>query len=112
VSFQISDQGPLLHNTAWSSLPIARRTESFKTFNRLTERFPLFKADAMIEGDVTPLDPSIAAELVAAMINAASALKRWAPGMSAYDAVRLFAQSLFTGLLSPDAGAASKSTFA
>jgi hypothetical protein len=35
------------------------------------------------------------------MINAASELERWAPGIAHEDAVRLFVQPLFEGILVP-----------
>ncbi len=55
----------------------------------------------MREGTIPALDPGIAAQQVAGMINAASELERWAPGIAHEDAVRLFVQPLFEGILVP-----------
>ena len=102
VRFQMSTQGPLLRTTAWNALPADRRAETHASLNRLTERFGLFIVDAMIDGATPPLDPSIAAQMVAGMINAASELERWAPGITEDSAVRLYVRPLFLGLLTPE----------
>ena len=101
VRFQISEQGPLVRTTAWNALPLAVRTDSQRRFDRLTEKFDIFIVEGMREGTIPALDPGIAAQLVAGMINAASELERWAPGIAHEDAVRLFVQPLFEGILFP-----------
>jgi len=101
VRFQLSDQGPLLRATARSALADASRSLTVSHMAQLTERFGLFIVDGMIEGSIRPVDASMAAQQVATMINAASALRWWVPGMPPDSAVRLFAQPLFAGLLTP-----------
>ena len=101
VRFQLSDQGPLLRATARSALADASRSLTVSHMAQLTERFGLFIVDGMIEGSIRPVDASMAAQQVATMINAASALRWWVPGMHPDSAVRLFAQPLFVGLLTP-----------
>ena len=101
VRFQLSDQGPLLRATARSALADASRSLTVSHMAQLTERFGLFIVDGMIEQSIRPVDASMAAQQVATMINAASALRWWVPGMHPDSAVRLFAQPLFVGLLTP-----------
>lgn len=107
VRFQLSEQGPLLRITARNALPGALRDERMAEMNRLTERFGQTIVDGMQDGSIRPVDPAVAAQLVAGMINAASELKRWVPGVSAENAVSLYARPLFVGLLltGPDSGA-------
>jgi AcrR family transcriptional regulator len=101
VRYQLSEQGPLLRTTAWSALPELLRGDTLLTMNRLTERFGGFVIDGMLDGSIRPLDPSVAAQLVSAMINAASELERWVPGISTDNAARVYVQPLFVGLLRP-----------
>jgi AcrR family transcriptional regulator len=108
VRFQISEQGPLVRTTAWNALPHAERADSQRRFDRLTEKFDIFIVEGMLEGTIPPLDPGIAAQQVAGMINAASELERWAPGIAHEDAVRLYARPLFEGILSPGADGPSR----
>jgi AcrR family transcriptional regulator len=103
VRFHMSEQGPLLRLNAWSSLPIAPRTDMRNTFDRLTERFGTFIVQGMMEGSIAVLDQSIAAQLVALMINAASELERWVPNLTPDSAIPLYVRPLFTGILSSTA---------
>ena len=109
VRFQLSDQGPLLRITAWGALPIGQRKDAQAGLNRLTERFGRFIVEAMQQGEVRVLDASIAAQLVSTMVNAASELERWAPGLTAENAVRLYVRPLFAGLLSTESSTRANS---
>ena len=107
VRFQISEQGPLVRTTAWNALPPELRTDSQRRFDRLTEKFSIFIVEGMLEGTIPPLDSGIAAQQVAGMINAASELERWVQDIAHENAVRLFAQPLFEGILSSGAAGAA-----
>jgi hypothetical protein len=107
VRYQASEQGPLVRTTAWNALPFAVRTDSQRRFDRLTEKFDIFIVDGMREGSIPALDPGIAAQLVAGMINAASELDRWAPDVTQENAVRLFVRPLFDGILVPASDSAA-----
>jgi AcrR family transcriptional regulator len=104
VQFQLSDQGPLLRSSARSALAEGARHDTVLRGNQLHERFTLFIVDGMVDGAIRPLDASVAAQQVAAMVNAASSLRRWVPGMQADDAVALFVEPLFIGILSTPNG--------
>lgn len=99
VRFQLSDEGPLLRSSARSALAEGSRQDTVVRGNQLTERFGLFIVDGMVEGAIRPVDASLAAHQVAGMLNAASSLRWWVPGIRMDDAVALFAEPLFVGIL-------------
>ncbi|RYF80976.1 MAG: TetR family transcriptional regulator [Comamonadaceae bacterium] len=99
--FQLSDEGPLLRGSARSALAEGARHDTVLRGNQLTERFGLFIVDGMAEGAIAPIDVALAAQQVACMINAASSLRWWVPGIQTQDVVPLFVEPLFLGLLAP-----------
>ncbi|GGC60725.1 TetR/AcrR family transcriptional regulator [Chelatococcus reniformis] len=99
VLYQLSAQGPLVLVTAASALPEAPRADARRRLDQLTERFGVFIVDGMLAGAIAPLEPAIAAQLVAGMINAACELERWIPGVSGDEAVELYMRPLFEGIL-------------
>jgi len=99
VRFQLAEQGPLLRNTAYSALPAGLRGDLRQRFGYLIDRFGFMVVDGMRAGDLQPVDAAIAARLVSDLINAASELPRWVPGVHQDNAVALYARPLFFGLL-------------
>lgn len=98
LDFQMSAQGPLLRVTAWTGLPEPIRAETRRTMARLGERFAAFVIDGMADGSLRIVDPSIAAQMINGMLNAAAELERWVGGVDAGNAFELFALPLFCGL--------------
>lgn len=98
LAFQMSDEGPLLRVTAWTGLPDPLRTETRRTMGRLGERFATLVIDGIADGSLRVVDPSIAAQVVNGMINAAAELERWAGGVDAANVFELYAMPVFTGL--------------
>lgn len=107
VQFQLSEAGPLLRSSARSALAEGARHDAVQRGNQLTERFGLFIVQGMREGAIRPLDAGLAAQQVAAMVNAASSLRTWVPGLRADDAMPLYVAPLFIGILAPPASAPS-----
>jgi AcrR family transcriptional regulator len=101
VRRQFGDHGPLLHALALNAVPSALRGDLRTKLARLSERFAGMIVDGIADGTIRPVDPSIAAQLLGAMINAATDLDRWAPGADAAEASDIYARPLFTGLLGP-----------
>lgn len=99
--FQLSDEGPLLRGSARSALAEGARHDMVQRGDQLTERFGLFIVDGMAEGAIAPLDAGMAAQQVACLINAASSLRWWVPGIRSDEVVPLFVEPLFLGLLTP-----------
>ncbi len=105
VRFQLSEDGPLLRITATSALPdTARRQNVRTTLRRLTQRMASIVVDGMVDGSMRPLDPSIAAQVTIALMNAAAELERWVPGVDADNVDALYVRPVFEGLLCPGAG--------
>ncbi|MEO8652951.1 MAG: TetR/AcrR family transcriptional regulator [Ramlibacter sp.] len=100
LAFQMSPDGPLLRVTAWTGLPDPLRSETRRTMGRLGERFATLVIDGMDDGSVRVVDPSIAAQVINGMVNAAAELERWARGIDAANVFELYAMPVFTGLQS------------
>ena len=98
LGYQMSPQGPLLRVTAWTGLPEAIRSDTRRTMGRLGERFGALVVEGMADGSMRIVDPSIAAQVVNGMVNAAAELERWVPGAHAGNVFELYALPLFTGL--------------
>ncbi len=101
LAFQLSDQGPLLRITAWTGLPDPIRRDTRRTMARLGERFATLVLDGMADGTLRIVDPSVAAQMVNGMLNAAAEIERWVRGIDAGNAFALYAMPLFTGLQAP-----------
>ena len=107
LAFQMSPEGPLLRVTAWTGLPDPLRSETRRTMGRLGERFATLVIDGMDDGSVRVVDPSIAAQVINGMVNAAAELERWARGITAANVFELYAMPVFTGLQSAGGAAAA-----
>ncbi|MBP6901440.1 MAG: TetR/AcrR family transcriptional regulator [Burkholderiaceae bacterium] len=100
LDFQLGAQGPLLRLTAWNALPEALRLDAQRTMDRLGERFASFVIAGMADGSMRVVDPSVTAQVLNGMLNAAAEMERWVPGLHAGNAFELYAMPLFTGFLS------------
>jgi hypothetical protein len=65
---------------------------------RVGERFAALVVDGMSDGSLRIVDPSVAAQVVNGLVNAAAELERWVPGANAGNAFELYAMPLFTGI--------------
>lgn len=101
LDFQLGDQGPLLRITAWTGLPEPIRRDMRRTMARLGERFASLVIDGMADGSLRIVDPSVAAQMVNGMLNAAAEVERWVRGIDAGNAFELYALPLFHGLQMP-----------
>jgi AcrR family transcriptional regulator len=98
LAYQMSSQGPLLRVTAWTGLPAAMRSDARRAMSRLGERFAALVVEGMADGSLRIVDPSVAAQVVNGMINAAAEVERWVPGAHAGNVFELYAMPLFSGL--------------
>jgi len=101
LAFQMSERGPLLRITAWTGLPDVIRRDTRRTMARLGERFGALVIDGMRDGSVRIVDPSVAAQMISGMVNAAAEIDRWARGLDQSNTFELYAMPLFTGLATP-----------
>jgi hypothetical protein len=104
----MAPQGPLLRVTAWTGLPEAMRSDTRRTMGRLGERFAALVVEGMADGSLRIVDPSVAAQVVNGMVNAAAEIERWVPGAHAGNVFELYAMPLFTGLQPPPAAGRSE----
>lgn len=87
---------PLVRHMAVAAAHAEVRNELREAMERQTEHYAGLIADAVAEGDVRPVDPSVAAQMVAETINAAPDLPRWTGGRLAPDeASRAYVRPLF-----------------
>lgn len=100
VRHQFSETGPLLRCAALGALPDALRAEVPSTLGRLWERLAFPIGDGVADGSIRPVDSSIAAQVVSSMIDSASDLDRWCPGVETGRAAELLARPLFIGIFS------------
>lgn len=98
LDYQMSPRGPLLRVTAWTGLPDALRSDTRRTMTRLGERFAMFFIDGMADGSLRIVDPSLAAQMLSGLLNAAAEIERWVRGVNAANAFDWYAMPFFTGL--------------
>lgn len=102
LRFQLGEQGPLLRITAWTGLPEGLRRDMRRTMARLGDRFGMLVIAGMADGSLRIVDPTIAAQMVNGMLNAAAEIERWVPGVGRENAFTLFALPLLHGLHAGD----------
>lgn len=105
LDFQLSDDGPLLRVTAWTGLPEPIRSDKRRTMGRLGERFGTLVLEGMTDGSLRVVDPSVGAQVVNGMLNAAAEIERWVPGIGPGNVFELYAMPLFRGLSTDHHGA-------
>ena len=99
VEYQLSGKAPLLRTSALTSVPEEIRAGLVKEFDRASGRFSLVFSDGIADESLRPVDASIAAQMITALINAAAGIHAWAPGISQQNVARAYARPLFHGLL-------------
>lgn len=100
TSYQMSGNAPLLRASALTSAPESIQPQLLAKFDRITDRFASLISDGVADGSVRPVDTNIAAQMLAAMINAAAELQDWAPDATPQAAAELYVRPFFEGLLS------------
>lgn len=79
IAFQVSDHGPFLRASALSALPPALRERVERQWGQVTHHLAGLVSDAVAHGEVRPVDPTVAAQVIAAALNAADEIHRFAP---------------------------------
>ena len=97
VEHQFLPEGPLLRTSALAAIPPEMRMEAARMSRRVTDHFAAMIADGIAEGSLRAVDPAIAAEALAATINAASDLPFHMP-VDAATIAELYARPLLVGL--------------
>ncbi len=98
--YQFSTNGPLLRTSILSSLPHEHQVEILDLSYRASRAFALMISDAIADGTARPVDPTIAAHLLAAGVNVASDIRNWQRPLPEKYA-EPYARALLLGLLTP-----------
>lgn len=96
--FQLSPHGPLLRSSALSALPEGMRSEMVGESNLVSERWAAMIAAGAAEGSLRPVDPFIAAQMLAASLNASSDLPVFMADVTAEALVDVYARPMLMGL--------------
>ena len=98
LDVQFAERAPLLRTTALSGLPPRARQAMVDRSNRIARRFAGMMMDGVAEGSCRPVDALIAAQVLMALLNAASDMRRWAAALPRDEAVALYASTVMFGL--------------
>lgn len=79
IAYQVSDRGPFLRASALSALPPALREQVSRQWERVTHHLAGLVSDAVAQGEVRPVDPTVTAQVIAAALNAADEINRFVP---------------------------------
>lgn len=101
ADFQTSERGPLLRSSAYTALPEGVRADMMQSGASITNRFAAMISDAIAEGDLRPVDPAIAAQVLNAGMNAAAEIRYWTPNAPANAVADLYARPILMGLFTP-----------
>src|SRR5262249_39812535 len=98
VHGQFTAAGPLLRNSALSSVEPEMRTRMLAAVNSVGQRYGDMVADGIIDGSVRPCDPRVAAAMLNVIAHSSVELATWIPGLTAEMAARLYVRPMFKGL--------------
>jgi AcrR family transcriptional regulator len=98
VRRQQTPAGPLLRNSALTSVDPDTRKTMLRQMEQVVVRFTDMLSDGIIDGSVRPCDARIAGQMLMAMINSASELQAWVPDLTAETTVGLYVTPSFRGL--------------
>lgn len=98
VRRQQTPAGPLLRNSALTSVDKETRRSMLRQMEQVVVRYADMLSDGIIDGSVRPCDARIAGQMLMAMVNSASELKSWVPDVTADASVPLYVTPMFRGL--------------
>jgi AcrR family transcriptional regulator len=96
---QLTGKAPLLRTSALTSVPENIHKQLITRFDRVSGRFSLVFSDGIADGSLRPVDATIAAQMITAMINASAEVHHWAPGITPQNGAQVYVRPLFEGLL-------------
>jgi len=101
-AFQTSAHGPFLRAIVLGALPAHLGDAFVLQWRRVTQHLAGLVSDAIAERGARPIDPFLAAQVIAAGVNAADELQGLAPDLSAQEAAMFSARATLLGLFSPE----------
>lgn len=98
VRRQQTPAGPLLRNSALTSIDPDTRKQMLRQMDQIVVRFTDMLADGIIDGSARACDARVAGQMLMAMVNSASELKAWVPDLTADASAPLYCTPMFRGL--------------
>ncbi len=103
TGLQFEGDFPLTRTSALQALPADVRAEVVARSDRAALRYGNTLIEGAQEGSIRLVDPNIASQTIAAMLNSAYDLRNWAKGMERASAIRIYASCLTQGMFAdPD----------
>lgn len=78
IAFQLTGASPMLRVGAYHALPPDLRLQTLQRTRQASRQVAGMIADAIAEGSLAPVDPSLASHAIVAMFEAAAELRDWA----------------------------------
>jgi AcrR family transcriptional regulator len=99
IALQFRGASPLLRISAYQALPPDVRARMLAHTGRVTRHISGLAADGMADGSVRATDPSVAGQMVMAMLDGAAELRAWAAKRPLDKAVNAYSQNIRSGIL-------------
>ncbi|WP_271079565.1 TetR/AcrR family transcriptional regulator [Aurantiacibacter sp. MUD61] len=103
MDLQFTGEFPLTRTSALQALPFDVREEVLDRSDRTALRYGNTLIEGAQEGSIRLVDPNIASQTIAAMLNSAYDLRKWASDMDRATAIRLYASCLTRGMFADPA---------
>ncbi|GGD65869.1 TetR family transcriptional regulator [Erythrobacter arachoides] len=103
MDLQFEGEFPLTRTSALQALPLEVRADVVARSDRTALRYGNTLIEGAQEGSIRLVNPLIASQTIAAMLNSAYDLRNWAAGMDRASAIRLYASCLTRGLFADPA---------
>lgn len=98
IDLQFEGEFPLTRTSALQALPAAVRSEVLAKSDQTALRFGNMLVEGAQEGSIRVVNPLIASQTIAAMLNSADDLRNWAETMDRKTAIRLYTSCLTHGV--------------
>ncbi|KLE33969.1 TetR/AcrR family transcriptional regulator [Aurantiacibacter luteus] len=103
MELQFEGEFPLTRTSALQALPAEVRAEVVARSDRTALRYGNTLIEGAQEGSIRLVNPLIASQTIAAMLNSAYDLRNWAATMPRAEAIRLYASCLVHGMFADPA---------
>ena len=103
MDLQFEGDFPLTRTSALQALPAEVRAEVVDRSDRTALRYSNTLIEGAQEGSIRVVDPNVASQTIAAMLNSAYDLRNWASLMDRETAIRLYASCLTRGMFADPA---------
>jgi len=103
VEHQVAGDVPLLRASAVNTVLESSQAVIQAGIERVATRLASVISDGIADGSIRPVDATVGAHMIMAMINNADELQYFARGISPAAAVEVYVRPLFKGLLTPAA---------